>query len=474
MMSGPSELCFMDATELTALMRDGRLAAREVMAAHLAQIERVNPRVNAIVTLRAERAMDEARAADEARARGEAPGPLHGLPVAHKDAFLTRGVRTTFGSPIFADFVPEQDSLVVERQRRAGAIAVGKTNMPEFGAGSQTFNPVFGATRNPYDPTRTCGGSSGGSAVALACGMVALADGSDMGGSLRNPASFCNVVGLRPSIGRVPQWPSELVWGTLGVAGPMGRSARDVALLLSVLAGPDPRDPQSIAEGGARFRAPLERDFAGTRVAWSADLGGLPLEPGIAAALEPLRRALGELGCAVEEATPDLDGADEAFQALRGIAFAAGYGGLLDAHREQLKDTIVWNIELGRALTGRQVAAAELAQSRLFARMRAFTERYAFLLAPVSQVLPFPVEQEYPTRIDGVAMATYIDWMKSCSRVTLTGHPALSLPAGFTPDGLPVGAQIAGRYRNELGVLQLAHALEQALPAGRRRPALAT
>jgi len=441
-----------------------------VISAHLAQIERLNPRLNAIVTLHADEAMATARRADEAHARGEALGLLHGLPVAHKDLFLTRGMRTTFGSPIYSGFIPDHDSIVVERQRRAGAITLGKTNTPEFGAGSQTFNTVFGATRNPYDPSKTCGGSSGGAAVALAAGMVALADGSDLGGSLRNPANFCNVVGLRPSIGRVPQWPSQDAWGTLAVSGPMARTVEDVALFLRVLAGPDARDPISLAQDGDRFGASLRREFAGTRVAWSADLGGLPVEPAVRAVLESQRGVFGDIGCGVEEASPDLSGADEVFQTLRGVSFVNAFGALLGEHRTKFKDTIRWNVELGRALSGTQLAAATLQRSQIFARMHDFMETYEFLIAPVNQVVPFPIDQEYPTEIDGVKMNNYLDWMRSCSAITVTGHPAISVPCGFTPDGLPVGVQIIGRYRDEFGLLQFAHAFEQRTRIGERRP----
>src|SRR5580765_813462 len=261
-----SDICHLSAVEMARLVRARELSAREVLSAHLAQIERVNPTVNAIVTLVADQAMEQARLADEAMARGREVGPLHGLPIAHKDLQPTKGIRTTFGSPIFRDFVPAADSLLVDRIRRAGAILVGKTNTPEFGAGSQTFNPVFGATRNPYDTSKTCGGSSGGAAVALACGMLPLADGSDMGGSLRNPASFCSVVGLRPSPGRVPTWPARLPWSPLSVDGPMARTVADVALLLSAIAGPDPRSPIAQQEAGARFALPLGRGFDGVRV----------------------------------------------------------------------------------------------------------------------------------------------------------------------------------------------------------------
>ncbi len=462
----------MSATELLRRMRSKEVSAREIMQAHLARIDLINPRVNAIVTLDAEGALAAADRADEALARGEMLGLLHGLPVAHKDSFLTRGMRTTFGSPIYQHFIPDQDSIVVERQKRAGAVTLGKTNMPEFAAGSQTFNTVFGATRNPYDITKTCGGSSGGAAVALACGMVPLADGSDLGGSLRNPANFCNVVGLRPSVGRVAQWPSQDAWGTLAVAGPMARTVEDVALLLRVLAGPDARDPISLDESGEQFAGPLSRDFAGTRVAWSADLGGLPVEPAVTAVLESQRAVFAEIGCDVEEASPDLSDADDVFQTLRGVAFVNAFGTLLDQHPTSFKDTIVWNVQFGRSLTGTQVGEATQQRSAIFARMHDFMEKYEFLIAPVNQVVPFPIEQEYPTEINGVRMNNYLDWMRSCSAITVTGHPAISVPCGFTPEGLPVGVQIVGRYRDERGLLELAHAFEQRTRAAERRPAI--
>jgi amidase len=463
------DLCFLPATELVRQLRAKALSAREVMAAHLDRIASENPRLNAIVTLDAEGALAAARRADDALARGAVPGPLHGLPVAHKDTVLTRGMRTTFGSPVFADFVPDVDAAVVERQRAAGAISVGKTNVPEFAAGSQTFNPVFGATHNPYDPSKTCGGSSGGAAVALATGMVALADGTDLGGSLRNPANFCNVVGLRPSLGRVPQWPSENAWQQVAVSGPMGRTVGDVALLLSVLAGPDARDPIALGEDGTRFRAPLETDVRGTRVAWSADLGGLPVDPAVRAVLVAQRATFAALGCTVEDAEPDLHEADEVFFVLRGLLYA-GLGAVVDAHGERVKETVRWNVEAGRTLTGTRIVAAEMARTRLFARMHAFFERYDYLLAPVNQVPPFGIDVPYITEIDGVAMETYVDWMRSCSRITVTGHPAISVPAGFTPDGLPVGIQIVGRHRDELGLLRMAAAFEAATRVGERRP----
>lgn len=464
------EICFLAATELARRMQSKELSAQEVMVAHLDQIERINPQVNAIVTLLPERAIEGARAADDALARGEQVGPLHGLPIAHKDLVPTRGIRTTFGSPIFKDFVPEEDGLIVERLRSAGAITVGKTNTPEFGAGSQTFNAVFGETLNPYNLTKTCGGSSGGAAVALACGMLPIADGSDMGGSLRNPASFCNVVGFRPSPGRVPHWPDQVAWFTLQVDGPMARTVQDVALLLSAIAGPDPRSPISIAEPASRFAEPLERNFKGVRIAWSRDLGGLPVDPRVTAAIDAQRHVFESLGCTIEDVEPDFADADNIFKILRAWRFELSRGDLLQTHRHLLKDTVIWNIEEGVKLTGPQIGWAERKRTDLYHRVRLFMETYPFLILPVSQVPPFDVKQRYVTEINGVPMDTYIDWMRSCYYITLTGHPAASVPCGFTPDGLPIGVQIVGRHQDDFGVLQLAHAFEQATTFGKRRP----
>jgi amidase len=466
-------LCFSTATELARRIARREVSVTEVVRAHLAQVERVNPEVNAVVTLTAERALAEARAKDEALARGEPPGPLFGLPVVHKDLVPTRGIRTTYGSPIFRDHVPDEDALIVERLRAAGAVTLGKSNTPEFGAGSQTFNEVFGRTLNPYDPTKTCGGSSGGAAVALACGMVPIADGSDMGGSLRNPAAFCNVVGLRPAPGRVPIWPTESAWMPFSVQGPMARTVADVALLLSVMAGPDPRSPIAIREPGERFRAPLGRDFRDVRVAWSRDLGGLPIDRRVTAVLDGQRKTFETLGCIVEDGQPDWSGAREIFHTWRAVAFAARYGPLLAQHRHQMKDTVIWNIEQAGTLSARDIGEAETKRTALYHRVRTFLERHEFLVLPTTQVPPFDVTQPYVTEIDGRPLPTYIDWMRACSDITVTGLPAISVPGGFTGDGLPVGLQIVGRHQDEWGVLQLAHAFEQATGFGRRRPPLA-
>jgi amidase len=469
--SSSSELCFLPATELARRIRTRELSAREVLAAHLDRIEAVNPGVNAIVTLAAERAVEGAARADELLIAGEKLGPLHGLPIAHKDLVATAGLRTTSGSPIFADTVPEADDLLVVRARDAGAVLLGKTNTPEFGAGSHTFNPVFGATRNPYDLEKTCGGSSGGAAVALACGMVPVADGSDLGGSLRNPASFCNVVGFRPSPGRVPSWPTTNALQDLSVEGPMGRTVEDAALLLSALAGPDARVPVSSAEPGSVFAPPLDADLGERVVAWAPAAGGtMPIDPRIVQTVDATRPVFESLGCRTEEAFPDLADAREVFLTLRAHMYAADLGDLLETHRHEMKDTVVWNIEQGLALGSADLARAERLRTELVGRVAGFFDRVDFLVMPVTQVLPFDIEVEYPTQVEGVAMDTYLDWMQSCWCITVTGSPAISVPCGFTEQGLPIGVQIVGRQGDDLGVLRLAHAFEQATRIGERRP----
>ncbi|MGW4395131.1 amidase [Amycolatopsis nivea] len=464
------EICYLPARELARRLRVRELSAREVLQAHLDRIEQVNPQINAIVTLTAERALSEAAAADERLARGEEVGPLHGIPVAHKDTHDVAGVRTTYGSPIFADHVPDSDTLVVERIRNAGAITLGKTNAPEFGAGSHTMNPVFGATRNPYRRELSAGGSSGGAAAALATGLHPLAEGSDMGGSLRNPASFCNVVGLRPSPGRVPTWPATLPWEALGVQGPMGRTVGDVALLLSVIAGHDERNPISLDQPAAPFAGSLDANLAGLRVAWSPDLGGLPVDPEVTAVLEPAVQVFAELGCRVEPACPDLAAADEVFRTLRGWLFHTGFAGLLEEHPDKMKQTLAENIAFGATLSGADIARAQTRQLQLITGMREFFTQYDLLLAPVSQVPPFPVEWEYPEVVAGQPMHDYLEWMRSAYSISATGCPALSVPAGFTGDGRPVGLQIIAPLRGELGLLRAAHAFEQATGHGNRRP----
>jgi amidase len=471
--SESSPLCFASAVEMAQLIRTKKLSAREALEEHLKQIDRVNPKVNAIVTLVAEMAAEAAAKADEMQARGENLGPLHGLPVAYKDLLDTRGIRTTYGSPLFNDHVPTEDNLLVERMRRAGAITLGKTNTPEFGAGSQTFNTVFGATRNPYDLTKTCGGSSGGAAVALACGMVPVASGSDTGGSLRNPAAFCNVVGFRPSIGRVPNPKAGMGWSTLSTNGCLGRSVADLALALSTIAGPDPNTPLSINEPGELFARPLDRSFKRARVAWFKDLGGVPFDPRVRAVVDAHRATFESLGCIVEQAEPDFSSAEISFRTLRSWTSAANYGTMLQQHPDAFKDTLKGEIQTGLKLTGQDIAHAEIAHTQMWRRFQAFLEKYEYFILPTTQLPPFDVTTPYPTEIAGVHFDDYIDWMKSCWYVSATGNPAASVPAGFTPEGLPVGLQIVGRDKQDFSVLQLAYAFEQATGFGKKRPAIA-
>jgi amidase len=450
------------ATELAAGIRAREFSARELMEATLERIDAVNPRVNAIVTLLdPELALLAADAAD----RKAPSGALHGLPIAVKDLEETAGMRTTYGSSLFAENVPEKDSLVVERLRAAGAIVIGKTNTPEFGAGSQTFNAVFGATRNPYDLTRTAGGSSGGAAAAVACGMLPFADGSDLGASVRNPAAFCNLVGLRPSPGRIPDAGPGDPWNPLPVLGTIARNPRDVALLLGALAGPDPRDPLSIP---SPFEAGFDGDVRGLRIAWSRDVGGLPVDPAVTAVLEQRRATLEALGCIVEDAEPDFEGADECFEVLRGVNFAGAFQELV----HKVKPTLAENIRFGLSLTPERIGRALGLRGAMFTRMRELLVRYDAFAAPVTQVAPFSVDQEYPRAVAGVEMGSYLEWFRSCSRITVTSHPAIAVPAGFTDDGLPIGLQLVGRYRAEAELLRLAEAFTEATGLAARTPEL--
>jgi amidase len=466
-------VCFLSTVEMARLIHAKKLSAREALAAHLKQIERVNPRVKAIVTLVAEMAADAAAKADEMQAHREPLGPLHGLPVAHKDLLETRGIRTTFGSPLYKDYIPAEDDIVVDRMRRAGAITIGKTNTPEFGAGSQTFNRVFGATHNPYDLTKTCGGSSGGAAVTLACGLAPVVSGSDTGGSLRNPAAFCNVVGFRPSIGRVPNPKAAFAWSTLSTSGCLGRSVADLALVLSTIAGPDSRAPLSIDEPGERFARPLDRSFKGVRVAWFKDLGGVPFDARVRTVVDGHRKTFESLGCIVEQAEPDFAPAEIAFRVLRAWNSANVYGARLKEHPDAFKDTLKGEIEEGLRLTSMDIAGAETAHGQLWRHFQAFLEKYEYFVLPTTQLPAFDVNMPYPTEIAGVKFGNYIDWMKSCWYISATGNPAASVPGGFTPEGLPVGVQIVGRDKQDFSVLQMAHAFEQATGFGKKHPAIA-
>ncbi|QFG69494.1 amidase [Ornithinimicrobium pratense] len=456
------EIIHADAWELAAAVRSGRLDPVEVTTAHLNRIEAVNPAVNAIVDLRPEQALDRARELSSLPRHELEALPLAGLPVAVKDMIPAAGFRHTQGSLVFADRVATEDHVVVARMRAAGAVVVGKTNTPEFSLGSHTFNSVYGLTRNPYDLNCSAGGSSGGAAAALAARMLPIADGSDTGGSLRNPASFCNVTALRPSLGSVPNVPSSYPFGTLSVKGPMGRTVRDVALLMSVLAGGDGRDPLTCAGApGGYLDLTGPTEAASLHLAWTPDLGGLvPVDLRV-------RRVLGEVvdriagsGAAVVEDYPDLRQAASAFRTLRGIQMLANLGSVDEAHPGRLKEDARGDIQVGREATGPQVAQALVDQGEAFHRMRRLLEHYDALLLPTVQVAPFPVEQRYPSQIEGREMRDYLEWMTLLSSITMTGHPSVSVPVGFTEDGLPIGLQIVGRNRQEAALLRIAQFVE--------------
>ena len=460
------EIVFSSVRELSGLLTSRKLSSRELLDLTLAQIDHVNPTLNAIVTLDRDGAYANADAVDARRMNGQPTSPLAGLPIAMKDLEPVKGMRTTMGSPILKDWVPDYDSIMVERFRSHGLTLLGKTNTPEFGLGSQTFNTVFGATKNPWNVSKTCGGSSGGAAVAVASGMLPFADGSDMGGSLRNPANFCGVVGLRPSPGRVPSYPSINHWGTLSVLGPIARTAEDAAWLMSVQTGDDPRAAMGRCGDPTIFREPLDRDFKGTRIAWSPNLGGLPIEPGVRDALLQSLKRFEAIGAIVEEAEPDLAIADNAFQVLRALNLINSLGAHYKNHKALLKDTAVWNIEQGYQLKGEQIAEAQAQQSKCFERMQRFLNRYDYFICPVNQVLPFDINTPYPMEIDGTPLSNYLDWMKSAFRITMTSHPAASAPVAFAANGMPVGMQIVGHFGCELEVLQLVHAVQ--LPLAER------
>ena len=472
-MNNYKEIISKTATELTSLIKNKELKVIEIVKAFLKQIEEVNPKVNAVITLLSkEDILSKANSIDEGLSKGKNYGPLCGLPIAHKDMFSTKGIRTTFGSPIYKDYLPKFNSLIIDRMQNAGAITIGKTNTPEFAAGSQTFNKVFGATCNPYDMTKTCGGSSGGSAVSLATRMLPLADGSDMGGSLRNPASFCNVTGFRPSPGRVPDWPTKNHYPPLSVSGPMARNIQDLALLMSVMSGPSSLNPFSINESGSVFLNNLNRDFKNTRIAWSPNLGDFEVEHEIIDNIKKHLPLFENIGCTVEEAHPNFKDADDIFKTFRAWLFYITYNDLLKTNREQIKETVIWNIEQGQKLTIEDIAKAENKFVRFYEKISKFFEKYDYLILPTCQVLPFDINQEYVTEINEKKMNTYLDWMKSNYYISTTRHPAISIPCGFSKSGLPIGLQIVGKSQADFSVLQLAYAFEQQTNYWKKVPVL--
>ncbi|MGX5357245.1 amidase [Kocuria sp. KH4] len=467
------DLIDLSARDLAAAVRSRSVSAREVLDAHFARVDAVNPAINAVVTQVREQAYAAAAQADERTAvtPAEELPPLHGVPMTHKDTHATAGIRTTSGSPVFAEHVPDHDDLIVARFRAAGVISTGKNNVPEFAAGSHTFNELFGTTHNPYDRTRSAGGSSGGAAAAIAARIQPLGDGSDMGGSLRNPAAFCNVVGFRPSAGVVPSAPAGNAWAWLGRSGPLARSVDDVVLAMSVLAGPDPRVPLDCPVGRSGFRALAAeelpdsdgRPLAGVRIGLSTDLGlGVPVEPEILEVLRTQAQVFEQLGAVVEEAVPDLRDADEVFDTTRAFDMATALRATVAEHRKLVKPEIVWNVERGLALTGPQLMDAALARTRLHTAVRAFFDRWDALLTPTSQVLPFPSEERWPRTVAGMPMQTYVEWMRSASLVSATGCPAVSVPGGFAPGGLPVGLQLVAAHGRDVELLRTARAYDRA------------
>ena len=468
----PQDVVDLTARQQIALIRKREISCRELLDAHLAIIDLLNPTLNAIVTQVPDAARQTAERLDQKLAAGEDPGPLTGLPIAHKDLSATKGIRTTFGSRIHSDNIPNRNALFIDRLQAAGCVTLGKTNAPEFGAGSQTFNEVFGATCNPYAHDRTCGGSSGGAASALAARMIPIADGGDFGGSLRNPAAFCNVVGFRPSIGRVPQEDSQGFF-PMRVLGPMARTVDDTALLLSAMAGPHVRDVQSLPDRGAVFDTSLDLSVQGLKIGFSSDFAGqAAVNADVQSVISGNQRVLEDIGCNVETFHPDFSGADEVFQTLRAWHFAGVFSAGIKEHPEMYKDTIVWNTEQGQHLTGMDIHAVEVLRTEVVRRFRAYFEQYDFLVMPVTQVTAFDITTDWVREINGETQHTYLDWMRSCYWISVTGLPAISVPGGFTPDGLPVGLQIVGPPNQDLAVLKMAHAFEQVTGHYRVRPAI--
>jgi amidase len=463
------ELVSLTALELSQKIKTKQVSCVEVMQTYLAHIERCNPKVNAIVSLQpVEELMRQAKERDAQLARGEYLGWMHGFPHAVKDLAETKGIRTSNGSPLF-DGVPDHDEIFVERLRRNGVILIAKTNVPELGFGSQSYNPVFGTTLNAYDQTKCAGGSSGGAAVSLALRMLPVADGSDMMGSLRNPAAFNNVFGFRPSYGRVPSAGGELFFHTLSTDGPMGRSAADVAMLLSVMAGPDPRAPFSIEQDPAMFAQSLKRDFKGTRVGWFGNFDGyLEMQPGILELCQKSFKAFQSLGCVVEPAKPDFEISKlwDAWLTLRHSLTAGGLAAFYKdpAKRAKLKPEIQWEIEGGLNVTAMEFQHASQVRSDWYRALLKLFQTYDYVLLPSAQVFPFDAQEHWPKEINGKKMDTYHRWMEVVIPATMAGLPAISVPGGFGSTGLPMGMQVIGKPHADLAVLQMAHAYEQAAP----------
>lgn len=460
------DLADRSASELARLVRSREVSPVEIVEDCLARVERFNPAVNAVVTLNP-RALDEADELERRLVRGEEVGLLAGLPVGIKDVTPVAGLRTTYGSALYRDHVASEDAVVVQRLRAADGIILGKTNCPEFAAGGATFNDVFGRTRNPWDPTRTAGGSTGGGAAGLATGMIALAEGTDLGGSLRIPASFCGVVGLRPSVGLVPTYPADWLWDTLQVEGPIARTAEDVALMLQAVSGPSAQSPLAQPRDGRNFVAAVARGVSPhLRVAYCRDVARIGIDSEIEKVCGNAVRGLRDVGVTVEEIELDLSFARKPFLALRGLWFVAQMFPLLDKV-DQFGPNVAGNIRAGLATTTHDLGAAEAARTRVWHVFRELFRRFDHLLTPCMAVPPFPVEQNYPETVAGKKMETYVDWLAPTFVLSLTGLPVASVPCGLDPDGLPVGLQIVGKPQGEEAVLALAFQVQHRHPIGR-------
>ena len=451
------EILNLKVTQMKDLLTSGKISNEELVNIHIDQVEKYDSRTNAICTFTPEQAVSEARKLDSNKKFDK---PLSGIPIFIKDLSKTKGIRTTMGSRIYENYIPEEDDLVVEKIKNSGSIILGKSNTPEFGAGSQTFNDIFGTTSNPYDLTKTCGGSSGGAGTALAMRMSPLCQGSDMGGSLRNPAAWNNVVGFRTSIGRVPQLPSGITYNNYSVNGPMARNIDDLTLLLSVMAGYDNRIGNSINENPDKFLRLDTPNPKNIKLAFSHNLGNYPVSKEISENFSNTVKTFSNLGFIMEENYPDLENVDNVFQTYRAYSFANTHKEHIKNHRDKMKDTLIWNVEKGLSLSSLDISLAEAQRSIIDVNIAEFFENFDYLVIPTTNVLPFDKNKEYVDEIDGVKLETYIDWMSLCYAITVTGCPSISVPSGFV-NGLPTGVQIVGKKLDDLGVLQIAKIFEE-------------
>ncbi len=464
-----TDLCYTPAFELAALMRDKKVSTVEVMEAFLSRIDSINPKLNAYCTLIPDQAMEAAGKAESAVMKGERLGPLHGVPVSIKDLVFTKGIRTTGGSMIYENFVPDADAIVVERLKAAGAIVTGKTNTPEFGWKGVTDNRLFGITRNPWDLSKTPGGSSGGAGAAVAAGLCPLAIGSDGGGSVRIPASFSGIFGHKPSFGRVPQYPGFSGWETVSHTGPMTRTVRDAALMMDVIAGPDDRDRHSLPATQLSYLNEIEGGIKGLKVAWSKDLGYAPVDPVVREITSGAVRLFGNLGCELEEADPDIENPEHVFRVIVSTDTAANLGDKLDEWGDKMDALLPRFVQMGQSFSGVDLQKANHERKKFWDSIRPFFEKYDLLLTPTLAVPPFDVESMGPRHIDGVKVSP-TGWLNFTFPFNLTGQPAATVPAGWTDDGLPIGLQIIGRRHDDVTVLRAAAAFEEAAPWAQRRP----